>query len=331
MRLMGKQLQHYVPQFYLEGFQDPENPNCVWVYEKGVAEPRLQPIPVTAAELDFYSPNPLPPGQAKDTIEREVLARIESNAAYIIKRWRAEGRYGVREEIEEERMVLFIASLHARSPMFRRDVSELMKVHATEESLAGADDDLFLDAYTKSSPDHGMSREEMRAALRSVNEPGGISLVPTENFVLGVTFMMMLESLPWFIGRQWSFLKAPEGAEFVTSDSPLNVFTLTPEGNAIVNVGVGLQESELTLPISPHVALRMTNERAPAIRRVSTRVARDANRRCAYQAERYVYSSRRSRRLMDLVNSFSFTRKSPRFDPSLIGGMIRRRRFGRRT
>src|SRR5687767_7649187 len=105
---MGKQLQHYVPQFYLEGFQAPEQENCVWVYEKGVAEPKLQPIPVTAAEMDFYTPDQLQPGfQTKDVIEREILSRIESNAAYIIKRWRADANFNVTEA-EHERISLFV-------------------------------------------------------------------------------------------------------------------------------------------------------------------------------------------------------------------------------
>jgi hypothetical protein len=322
--IVGRQLQHYVPQFYLEGFQNPDRPNCVWVYEKGVAEPKLQPIPVTAAEMGFYTPDQLQPGQSKDGIEREILTRIESNAAYIIKRWRTDANFNVTEA-EHERISLFVSCLHARSRMFRRDVLELLTVTAKEESSVGAEDEVFLDSYLKSNP--GMSKDEMRDALRSVNEPGAVSIRPTQSFVLGMTLAMIDTSLHFFLDRRWSFMKAPRDSEFITSDSPVSVFTLTHDGTALFNLGVGLRDSVLTLPLTPTLALCMTNGGTLASRRVSAQRVDEANRRSACQSERFVYASRKSKRIAELVNRFASTRDEPRIDPAVIRTVVRNRRL----
>ncbi len=53
--VMDAKQQHYVPQFYLEGFADPAQPNSIWVYDRDTGDLRLQGIRNTAVEGHYYS------------------------------------------------------------------------------------------------------------------------------------------------------------------------------------------------------------------------------------------------------------------------------------
>ena len=112
---MTATLQHYVPQFYLEGFADPEQPTSIWVYEKGKDQPRSQGIKGTAAETHYYSLTK-PDGTKDDLLEREVLSRTETGAAPVIQRWRSERRPQITLD-DVKALAPFLAVCFVRSPL----------------------------------------------------------------------------------------------------------------------------------------------------------------------------------------------------------------------
>lgn len=304
---MTTKLQHYVPQFYLKGFADPEKPTNIWVYEMDGSQPRSQGIQGTAAESHYYSLEAASGGK-DDGLETEVLAPIESAAAPIIQRWRSEPRPMVTEE-DAAALTPFLAALYVRSPRARRFAEEITSTFARKYAKVSVEDDQFLERFVQDNPGRGYTKESIREAVDAVQDPKRFAIKITPNAVKAWPFLFMRDIAPYITRRYWSLLLAPAESDFITSDSPFSVFRLDERGMATVGVGIGHPGAELTLPLSPQLALRLSLwERRPR-RRLTRGEMQEINRRVACQAIRFVYASRFSKRTMALVEKFS----SPEF------------------
>jgi len=319
---MPTKLQHYVPQFYLEGFADPERPTNVWVYEKGSGKPRSQGIKGTAAETHYYSLNQAG-GVKDDTLEREVLSRVETKAAPILLKWRTERRPTISKE-DVCAVTPFLATCWVRSPRMRGDVEQWWTAIAKVIIQEGLEDDRLIDDFLKAHPESRDSKDELREALRVAQDPTRISIKPNKNLLVGQSFLMTDDIVPYLIRRNWAILEAPSDIDLVTSDSPLSVFELTSRGRALIGVGIGNPGAELTLSISPRRALRLALRERKLWRRIGRSEATEINRRIVCQAERYVYASRKSKKIHEVVQEFASTIGRPRIDPSFARNLSKK-------
>ncbi|MGH7229716.1 MAG: DUF4238 domain-containing protein, partial [Nitrospiraceae bacterium] len=125
---MDAKQQHYVPQFYLEGFTDPGQPNSIWVYDRNTGDVRLQGVRNTGVAGYFYSLKH-PTGERDNLIDRAINDKYENAAAPIIRRWRSE-RPPMIVNSDLEPIARFLGVTYVRSPRVRKDWEELMAADA---------------------------------------------------------------------------------------------------------------------------------------------------------------------------------------------------------
>ena len=153
-----------------------------------------------------------------------------------------------------------------------------------------------------------------------------MSITTNRNVLISQPFAYVDEVVPYIVQRRWTIFAAPEEIDFITSDCPLSVFRLGPDGRALIGAGIGLPEAELTLPICPRRALRLSLTENEPYRRLSVDEVQECNRRTSAQATRYVYASRAAKTIQAVVEEFAFNRGAPRIDPAALLEEIQRRR-----
>lgn len=321
---MPAKLQHYVPRFYLEEFADPEKSTNIWVYQKGEEEPRSQGIKGTAAETHYYAFEG-PEGEKDQRLEQAVLGTHESMAAPVIRRWLKERRPAATED-DLRALTPFLATLHVRSPRMREDSGEMFATMARQMAKESVSDESKAAEFLREHPDLNCNLDQLREAVEAAQDPNRIKINVNRNLLICLPFLITNDIAPFIAGRIASLLIAPNEIDFVTSDSPLSVFRLDADGTALVGVGIGQPRADLTLPLSPRLALRLSLSEIRPRRHLSVAETREINRRTACQAARYVYAHRRSKRIERLVQEFSFTLKEPRVDSARIAGMLRANR-----
>lgn len=125
---MGKHIRsHYLPKFYLARFADPAlrkgKSQYVWVYEKGIGEPRKQNIEKVCVEYDLYALHEFDGAVDPESAE-ERLSRMESEAA---KALRVFETATVLERKDCEWLAIFIATLIYRNPRFKRYIDTFVE------------------------------------------------------------------------------------------------------------------------------------------------------------------------------------------------------------
>jgi Protein of unknown function (DUF4238) len=296
---MPKNLQHYVQEYYLGAFVDPTSGTNVWVYDKRTGQVRSQGIGGTAAEFYYYSLEN-PDGSKNDAIDRLVIDKVENAGVPILQRWRAEGRPSVQLS-DLEPMARYLAVSYVRSPRARNDNKELMAAQARQMLLDIGRSNTQLEEFIAMNPDMHATKEKLREAIDVAQDPERMRLSPSGNFTVRSPFLFADEIAPPLVLMNWSFLESPQNVDFVTSDSPVSVYAVDARGYAHVGVGFGLRTAEITFPITPRVALRLAWREQPQYRTITERLAWNINRRAALQAHRQVYASKKSRRLLALV------------------------------
>ena len=91
--------QHYVPQKYLRGFAEPENPDAIWMYDKKLRKFTNPDIKSIAQESAFYSAE----------IEYQLNDLVEKPTNLVLEKLRC------REEINDQERVslaIYIATMY---------------------------------------------------------------------------------------------------------------------------------------------------------------------------------------------------------------------------
>ena len=264
---------HYVPQFYLKGFSDPNLQNeRIHVIDKEERRPFVTTPPNIAVQGDFNRINI--PGHSMDEIERQ-LAQIEDRVATVLRSI-AENATLPEEEADMDYLIVFVAILAANNPQIRerltnrdREISRQMM-----QSLVTS-----REVYESRLSDLGMEDrigyEAARAFVES--EDYTISIEDPFGYYLAVVFNGLYETvLPVFSTMDWSLVIAEEGeTDFVCSDLPAVLFkvvnliphlqlpyTITPAGLLLPNETAPINNTteslELTMPLNPRMAIYAT-------------------------------------------------------------------------
>jgi hypothetical protein len=320
--MSSSKLHHYVPRFYLRGFHDREHPRSTWVYEKGTALPRLQGIANTAAETYYYTIN-TPAGERRSFLESKYLAPIEAAAAPIVEQLRTEPRPIVTPE-QVEPLASFLTALFARSPLARRAAEKFFLGLATAQTKRHFRSDRAIDEFLETHPDIPLSADEVRRLVAGIDDPSRWRLGLKRDLAVALQFAHVARFYPYLRDKTMSVLEGAGDPEFLTCDSPLSVFTLSRRGRALVGVGIGQPNAEVVLPLCPTRALRLAYRQQPVRQRVSVAVVRDINRRIIYQAQRYVYASRKSKRIGAFVAKWFEEREEFKVDPRAMAAYAER-------
>ena len=111
----------------------------------------------------------------------------------------------------------------------------------------------------------------------------------------------------------WCLCTAPTDWNFITSDSPV-VVRFRKEDGVAFGGGFGHSTAQIIFPISPQVCLYLSrNFRYKAVK-VNSSFVKNAHRRTAINAERFVFASLPSDGIEKLVKKYALTRHQPKLD-----------------
>lgn len=225
--------QHYVPQFYLREFIDPSRPPgqepYVWVFSRnGKTKQRRAPKNILW-ETNLYT---FETEGAKQYELEKTLSKIESDFAEVVRN-KIKMRCPLSDG-EHEKLCRFVAT------MLQRTVRQ-------KDNLEGFYDQIVaqverLEAHHGSS---GSTSAKLRAEKKDIHKIG----------ILG-----MLSEIPDLLGQMnVAFLCTDRtSSRFITSDDPVTLFNPDLQWQRFYGPGLAQSGVELTLPISPDIALCMT-------------------------------------------------------------------------
>jgi hypothetical protein len=280
---------HYVPRFYLNMFAS--SPGLIFVYDKRQQVVRDQPTKETAVERDLYTAVS-PTGELIDDIETELFSPIEETVAPLLKSLaKREGQWpkGTAQAIG-----WFMATLYARVPRTIDTARELARISMIEyQKMLAADPERLQrlhDDYIRDNPCSEMlSVEEMTKYLSDPEKYFKVSF--SRKHALAMCLMnidVTLEVLPQL---RWAVCRNYGAVPFITSDCPVVSFAPTGTGQVVFNAYWYSPDLEVSFPISPHVCMFLRRKPQQVNRAVSNDFVREINRRTAFVAERFVYSS----------------------------------------
>ena len=225
--------QHYVPQFYLREFLDPNTPSeqepYVWVFSKdGKTKQRRSPKNILW-ETDLYT---FDLGGAKHYELENALSRIESDFAEVVRK-KIKRQLPLTAQ-EHEALCQFVATMLQRT----------VRQKDNQESFY---DDLV--AQVERLETHHGSDTSTSAKLRGLKK---------DVHKLGI--LRILSEIPELLGRMSLAFLCADGssARFITSDDPVTLFNPDLQWQRLYGPGLAQSGVELTMPLSPKIALCMT-------------------------------------------------------------------------
>lgn len=276
--IMGSMGQHYVPQYYLEGFCDPLKPANIWVYEKGRQESRRIPVKVVASENDRWP---------SDT-EQYLANEVEEPANPILRKIRA--RQTITRS-DKEILSAYMVVMLKRVPRGLERTKSLFP-QILEDTFARVEKDIL--RLIKEHPSKTRSLEAALLQLPSIKARYANEF-PTNVWYDGLKPDMTPQLLTILPAMTWRFLTSDRGQPFLTNDNPLFFFE---------SMGMGKPESEIMFPISSSIALLGTWQKnlVEGYFHATEPIIKEINRRTAYNASRYVYYSQEAAWVVSLVN-----------------------------
>jgi hypothetical protein len=259
---------HHVPQQYLKGFELPDEPGLIWMYDKKTDELRKTSIAAAAQARAFYDPE----------TEQKLNELVEGPAQAALARL-GQGEY---LSVGDRRAVaLYLSVMLMRVPAHRRKAQELIPP-TTEDVIRQVNAALEEWAKNPSTDSTFVARrrlESERARARFLSEP------PEEILGKVKSSWATAQVVDTVFSMTWRVVAAPSDNPFITGDNPAFF---------VDSLGVGRADSELVFPISPSLALVASWQgpaRAIFMVPQTLSVVKEVNRRVAFGAERFVFSN----------------------------------------
>lgn len=293
---------HYIPRSYLQEFTDPGTPGYLWVYPHGSADIR-KAAPKTVAFSNYYYAFIKANGEVDQESFEEILSDVEG-AAGAITRALIDRRPLSREE--KENYAGFLAVMVLRVPGFRQKIEEAMGNVALQmgkfmASVPWVFNEMtdWLEANGKFDSE-GTSREELGRLILA--DDYKMTVEPQASLRV---FTHIGEMASVFADMHWSFVEAPSGKHFITSDNPVSV--LNTETHAFIPYIAGMLDPkvEVAFPITRDLGLlaRWIEKPDTYCEGSSWRVTK-INQRTLVNAQREAYACEKSPALRRFVDEY---------------------------
>src|SRR6266567_531211 len=242
--------QHKVPRIYLEAFTDESG--YFWVGNNQLKIYRDKPHNVLT-EKDYYTIR-FPAGGGTLTIETKFLGGIETAYADVYR-----SKLKTRQQLNDKEkaiMAVFLASMLERSPRRREAMQQLFKdVTAKVTQMQAAIDAMSAEEYEKfermsaligpDDRDNSMPADEFIELGKDVPSVHSSEIPHVVSFTAPILYDM-----------KWGFMTREEDTDpFMTSDSPAVITNPSLPPNSFWGPGLMQEEVEVTIPLSPVLAL----------------------------------------------------------------------------
>lgn len=300
----GKSVRHhFVPQFYLQGFVDPENPPFMWVYRKDGDQIIKSSVKDTAVHSHYYSFDTKSGARDSQSIEK-FFSELEGNTATVFK------KILNKEALNnDERSIFsaFLAFTFTRVPNYRENMvnkptGQLMKkVHI----MMASDKDRFEAHIRKFEADTGNKVDMPLEELRQYILKGNYDVkVGNPGYSLSFLLRTAEDLIPIFHQMHWAFLETSDDMYFLTSDNPLYYMDSTHKPGSFYGVGLLNKSIEVTFPISKNLMFLGTWEGSEGYLPATEKIRDILNRRTITSAKDFVFAPENSIELSKLVQKY---------------------------
>lgn len=290
---MGDPKKHHrVPKSYLAQFTDCDGK--LWVYDPGSGGPRSS-LPVNeAVETDLYTV--VSRDGTRDTRIETALAALESGGVPVLKAI-ATGTRVVSELSDADRLsfAALVASVYLRSDTLRQHFADFEGRVLTRATELMISHDGAWETFARRQAEAGkpVSQEQRAKTREFMADPSRYELHMRKDGTM--TPLATLDTVSDLMFRMnWTLIHAAPGETLVVSDNPVTL-VIANDRPAFMRGGLGSRDAEVTLPLSPSVALLMhwRPELTKSIQ-ADRETTRHLNRMRAGFAERCIYADRRS-------------------------------------
>lgn len=301
---------HYLPQIYLNSFLTDD---VFWVCYKNGKEPVPQTPINTCVEKHIYNFKK-PDGSIDDSIEK-VLGMSENHVKVIIEKLLKPKARLETNDISE--LAVFLSFLAARVPKninLAREIGREVSLNILKKVSQNRDE--VENTLNVIGLNKEFTVDQIQKYFENPEEYFELSI--DEKFYMSMSLLISREIHDQLITMNWCLCRAPSGCCFVTSDARLVPFVLDDDGRALIGAGYGLDNVEVTIPMSPLLCLYMTRKRSQNYRAVNRKFVMEINRRTAWSAERLIISHLKTKYLGDLNSWASKSLSIPKLDKKLF-------------
>jgi hypothetical protein len=287
---------HFVPQFMLAGFTDDGTRNgFLWVSDfKAVKQWKSRPINV-GHERDYYQVRS--EGVSPDLVER-ALGHVESAAAPVIAHVMSSETFPDDPQQRAD-LLLFISLLATRVPSAREMVNSAADTLNKAMLRAALGSRERWEALENRAAKAGYIPNDVLSYERALEmlDSDAFTVRASQDYHLATMLEGALAIFPLLQKRRWSVLLSAAG-RFVCSDRPVVVAFTRPKP-AIWSPGFGVQETEVTMPLSRNSMVVGSWDSEPGTLPLNYRQIARHNSRALRHASRFVFSARQDSPWLD--------------------------------
>lgn len=283
--LKGPKRQHFLPQFYLDGFTKDGK---VAVFDREKNEVRVQQPLNTGVIGHFYT---MEDAEGRQRFELEqMLSEFEGKASPGIKKLAAK-QYPTDEERAD--LAIFVALAGFRTP----DIVESLKLFNSgliediaKRMFANVD---HVKETMRGKPGSPTSEEDLENEAREMVEfaqSGQYQVTTNHRWAVGMAMKMAFAVAPLLTGRDWLVVHRPnDNTSFVTTDAPVVLSTVRPREPSFYGIGFGNADALVLFPLTRSSALVMSGDNGNLQHREVGSVAiRHMNLALADRCQRFV-------------------------------------------
>jgi DNA polymerase III delta prime subunit len=207
---------HYVPQFYLKGFEILTKPKWIYSYKRKL-KPKAIAIKSVASEEGYYKIEKDDLTIPEDTVDK-IFSIIESDVAPIISRLRTDPALNLSKK-EKGALSMFIALLAFRTPFARTAMKNLDAAQAKRElKRQAADKEEFHRTSKRIEPDTPPEKiEEYRLMILNFDENFTVSHMDegeNEFYFMGQGVAIAQELAHILFDKHWSLIESDNSRPF---------------------------------------------------------------------------------------------------------------------
>jgi len=270
--------QHYIPQYYLDGFSDSPTSSNIWVYEKD-SNRIFRTTTKTVANENRRWPK---------SVEAYLANQVEAPAKSVLEKIR--NRKPIMQGDKDVLSAYMVVMLKRVPRGLERTKTNAPDV--LEQTFASLNIDilrLISEHPSKASILQNRLQELQSLKLKYQSE------FPMEVWYDNLTPDSSPRLLAILPAMTWIFLSSDKRQPFLTNDNPVFFFE---------SLGIGRPESEISFPISSTIALWATwrTNLVEGYTAAKDATIKEINRRTASAATRYVFYSVKAPWVVSLVN-----------------------------
>lgn len=282
---------HFLPQFYLKGFTDPDPPKghapFLWIYNFDERRWRKR-SPANAAKKTGFYLSTTEWGETHDLLERS-LSLLESLVAPIIR----EKVPNCSAFSEEDRQTFagFVAQMAARTPAALERVADIYKFGVVSNMRRRVEGwkrnpeewEKFKKEFNASRPDQALDD-----GLRPEDiDPVKFRVEVEAQQMAAMSLASSWGMLPLILDMGWAFFRSEAPLYFITSDNPCA--RVDPNKPGLFPHGLALEGAEISLPLSrTHCFVGSWKWKGVTWRLATRDLVAEVNKRSAYFAKMFI-------------------------------------------